>query len=67
MKILTQTEGSIVELLADGFTAPDIAKVRGTSVHTVRTQIETMRNKCGAHSTTQLVAKYLRGEVGVQG
>lgn len=65
MTPLTETEASIVEQLADGMTAVEIAAARGTSRYTVKTQIERARTKAGAHTSAHLVAVYLRGDVAV--
>jgi DNA-binding CsgD family transcriptional regulator len=53
---LTGSEQAVVDLLADGLRAKQIAHVRGTSVQTVRTQIKLAKRKTGARTLDELVA-----------
>lgn len=57
---LTPAQREIVDLLASGLTAKEIALRRGTSAETVRTQIKQARKKVGAKTKDELVASTWR-------
>jgi DNA-binding NarL/FixJ family response regulator len=54
---LTEREQTVVELLADGCGANQIAEAMDVSVHTVRTHVQNVLAKLGAHSQTDAVAR----------
>lgn len=53
---LTDSEQAVVDLLAEGLRAKQIAIQRGTSLKTVRTQIKRAKRKTGARTLEELVA-----------
>jgi DNA-binding CsgD family transcriptional regulator len=53
---LTTTERVVVERLADGQSAKQVAAERGVSVATVRTQIRDAKRKTGARTINELIA-----------
>lgn len=57
---LTPAQLEIVDLLAAGLTPKEIALERGTSPETVRTQIKQARQKIGARTKDELVARAWR-------
>ena len=54
---VTVREHDILERLADGESTPEIAVTLGISRSTVRTHVEHMRDKLGARTQAQLVAR----------
>lgn len=54
---LTAAEGAVLNLLAAGMRPKEIAKSRGSSVNTVRSQIRSILEKTGTHSQVALLAK----------
>jgi DNA-binding CsgD family transcriptional regulator len=53
--VLTQTEKTIVALLAAGLTAKEIAHARGVKLSTVRAQIRSICDKTGIRRQVDLV------------
>lgn len=59
---LTARQGEVLDLLADGHSAPRIAEELAVSVHTVRNHIQAIFQKLEVHSRVEAVAKaYKRG------
>jgi len=54
---LTQREGEILRLLAQGFSRADIAAYLHLSPNTVRTHVQHILNRLGVHSSLAAVAK----------
>ena len=54
---LTASERDVLACLCRGFVAQDIAQQRSVKLSTVRTQIGSIRDKIGARTIVQLVAK----------
>jgi len=52
---LTRSESEVVDAIRRGASNADIARRRGTSVHTVANQIAGVFRKLGVHSRTELV------------
>jgi DNA-binding CsgD family transcriptional regulator len=52
---LTKAEAEIAEAMAAGSDAAEIAKARGTSINTTRTQIKSMMSKIGATRRSEIV------------
>jgi DNA-binding CsgD family transcriptional regulator len=53
--VLTQTEETIIALLAAGLTATEIAHARGVKVSTVRAQIRSIFEKTGVRRQVDLI------------
>lgn len=60
MKPLSQAETEILQWLADGKSAIDIATIRGTAYSTVKAQIMRLRKKLDAETAPQAVANGMR-------
>ncbi|MUP44921.1 LuxR family transcriptional regulator [Gramella sp. BOM4] len=60
---LSEREVQIVKLLAQGYSAVEIASKYSLSVHTVKTHRKNILNKCNCSNTAQLVAKCVTGGV----
>ncbi|MCZ8106174.1 MAG: PAS domain-containing protein [Burkholderiaceae bacterium] len=58
---LTEAETDVVHALAAGAVLKDIARRRGTSEMTVRSQLKTILTKTALHSARELVVDVLRG------
>jgi DNA-binding CsgD family transcriptional regulator len=52
---LTEAEGEVVQLLSEGLDAGAIARVRGISIATVRTQISSVLAKAGLKRQVDVV------------
>src|SRR5262249_5814134 len=59
---LTAREREVTDLLALGYTNPEIAMALGSSVHTVRNQIASIFRKAGASTRAELVG-LIKGHV----
>ncbi len=57
---LTAREREVLELIAEGKTAPEMAKMLGISVHTANRHRANLMEKMGAHSKTDLVKLAVR-------
>jgi DNA-binding CsgD family transcriptional regulator len=58
---LTPREREVAELISQGKINGDIALILGTSVHTVRRQVESILTKCGVSSRVAVAALVARG------
>jgi DNA-binding CsgD family transcriptional regulator len=58
--LLTRRETQVLQLAADGQSRKEVALVLGISLHTVKTQGNTAREKLGAANTSHAVAIALR-------
>lgn len=54
------TNADIVQKMADGYTAKEIADEFGLSVNALRKKIYTLRKMCNCYTSMQLVAVYFR-------
>ena len=54
---LTAVEESVLKSLCDGLRVPEIATVRGVSLHTVRTHVRSLRDKTGIHSIRGMIQR----------
>lgn len=54
---LTAAEESVLKSLCDGLRAPEIATVRGVSLHTVRTHVRALRDKTGINSIRGMIQR----------
>ena len=57
---ITEAEREVLLLAAEGHPKHRIAAIRGTSLHTVKTQVESALKKLGARHTAHAVAMVLR-------
>ncbi len=64
---LTPGEAKVTAALLAGHSLPAIARLHGTSMETVRTQIKRVRGKTGARSQAQLVGILARAGAGSDG
>lgn len=55
LRALSPGETAILELVREGDTNLEIARKRGSSPNTVKTQVESILRKLGAHNRTQAV------------
>ena len=60
---LTKSEADVAEAIAAGKPVEQLAVERGTTIHTVRTQIKTMMNKIGASRQSDVVRAVLAIQV----
>ena len=58
---LTEREGEVLQLLALGFTGPEIAERLVVGVETVRTHIRNLKRKLGARTLPHLIALAMTG------
>lgn len=63
MNELTEREREILHLVADGLTQKAIAGILYISQRSVEKALERARDRCGADSTTHLVAKYAESRI----
>ena len=61
---LTPREAEILRALADGMTTAEMARTLGIEVATVRTHVQHLFGKFGAHSRLELVAAAIRMGIG---
>jgi len=61
---LTKREHEILQLIAAGYTAKQIARELHISPYTVRTHRDNLRRKLGAHNGAQRVWRLATGEIG---
>ncbi len=61
---LSPGERAVVELLLDGLSAREIARARGTSVNTVRSQIRSIHTKLGVSNLVELARVCFSGARG---
>lgn len=54
---LTPAETEVLALLAQGRNAKQVAQARGSSVHTVRSQVKSILGKSGTRSTRELIVR----------
>jgi DNA-binding NarL/FixJ family response regulator len=64
---LTDKEGAVLKMLADGHAAGRIARDMDISIFTVRTHIRAILSKLGAHTQLEAVTMALRYEVDSKG
>jgi DNA-binding NarL/FixJ family response regulator len=57
---LSECESKVLELLLRGMSNAEIAKARGTSVHTIGNQVSSILRKVGVGSRYELVARASR-------
>jgi DNA-binding NarL/FixJ family response regulator len=62
MTRLTEAEEAVKALVMQGLSAKDIARKRGSSFNTVRSQIQTVLEKSGKRSQRELIAAHLAKE-----
>jgi len=60
---LTTAESEVAAALADGFALRDIAKTRGASLSTVRSQLQTIFTKLGVQRQSELVRTLSQSDV----
>jgi DNA-binding CsgD family transcriptional regulator len=51
---ITETQGTLIQLISQGYTNAETAKMVGRSYHTVRTHLQVMREKNDAHSKSRI-------------
>jgi DNA-binding CsgD family transcriptional regulator len=60
LAVLTDREREVLKLIAEGNTAPQMAKLLGISVHTANRHRANLMEKVRAHSKTELVKLAVR-------
>lgn len=60
---LTPAEAQVLDLLCEGMSAKEIAKVRGVSFNTVEVQVKQLRAKRDVPSTLKLVVGELKSRL----
>lgn len=63
----TICEGIVFNLLISGMTGSEIAKFRGVSKETVKSQIKQILHKTNSKNQVQLVTKYYQGKLSISG
>ena len=58
--LLTNREKEVLQLIAKGFTNPEIAEILFISIHTVKAHLESLYYKFSVHNKVQVVVRALK-------